>query len=42
MTDVGICNTTASCDVLCPISIDGECEVRRVTVLLVCWRLPET
>ena len=36
MTDVGICKTTTPCDVLCPINIDGECEVHRVMVLLVC------
>jgi len=36
MTDVGICNTTTPCDILCPISIDGDCEVHRVMVLLVC------
>jgi hypothetical protein len=37
MTDVGICKTTTPCDVLCPISVDGECEVHRVMVVLACW-----
>lgn len=41
VTDVGICKTATPCNVLCPVNIDGECEVHPVMVLLVCcsyWR----